>query len=146
LPTPFPLVPTHGKDLFFPPALHFKNMKNLKSKCTLMVQGHFTLVLPICMYHAFIPSITYSFSSTMLPSYSTVYWAVHYFIFIYRWFFQYLFYSLTFSFSLLPPIALSHRFTNTVLFCHQNNIYIFIFIFIIYIIIYIYNIYNIIYI
>jgi hypothetical protein len=43
-------VPTPGKDLFFPPALHFLK----KAKYILIVQGSFTLALQVCIYRAFI--------------------------------------------------------------------------------------------
>jgi hypothetical protein len=51
--SPFPCAhpphwyPLPRKDLFYPPALHF-------SKCMLMVQGDFTLVLQACIYYAWI--------------------------------------------------------------------------------------------
>jgi hypothetical protein len=45
--THLPQIPTSRKDLFFPPALHFKN-------CVLIVQGGFALVLHACIHSVLI--------------------------------------------------------------------------------------------
>jgi hypothetical protein len=63
--TPFPLVPTPGRDLFFPPTLHFF------IKCILIVQGGLALVVKVCTYGALIRlnllPVTYPLPIIMLP-------------------------------------------------------------------------------
>jgi hypothetical protein len=62
------------------------------------------------------PPITYSFSITLLPYYSTVCSALHYINFIHRCKECFnIFHSLTFSFLLLPPVVSSDRPTNIIM-------------------------------
>jgi hypothetical protein len=93
-PFPFtlPLVPTHGQDQFYLPALHF-------FKWLMIVQGVFTMVFHKCKHYTLIrltPCIIYSFSITLQPYYSTTFSAFQYTIFIHRFdVFQYYSLSIT---------------------------------------------------
>jgi hypothetical protein len=106
---PFPQVLTPRKKLFYPFALHFW-------RCILMVQVGFTLVLQACVYHALIklPSVTYSFSITMLLYYSATY---RQYTILYSYIDR-LFQYFSFSNIFLPSITSvvpSDRLTNTIL-------------------------------
>jgi hypothetical protein len=104
VPTPLPLVLTPGKRFIF---LSCPSL--IKIKCILIVQGGFALALQVCMYHTFIklpPSLplpTHSLSPYSPNIHSLLYCALYY-IHIYMSYFN-IFHSLTFSFSLQPPIA-----------------------------------------
>jgi hypothetical protein len=93
----------------------------------LIVQGVLALTFHTCIYHSLIRLtwLTYSFSITLLPYYSTGYNALYYIIFIHRWTAS-TFFTQTFSFPLLPPIIPSDRPTNAILFSLSPSHYIYI--------------------
>jgi hypothetical protein len=113
VPTSLPLI-LILKKTYFSPTLHFL------TKCILIVQGGFALVLQVCMYHALIKFT----SSTLLllthflsPCSPNIQQLTVKCIILYLYVdgsFQY-FYSLTFSLPLLSPEVPSDRLTNTIL-------------------------------
>jgi hypothetical protein len=99
-------VHTAGKHLLFSPALHF-----LKTKCILIVQGGFALILQVCIYCVFIkltssPALLTHYLSPCSPNIQQLTVKC---IILYSYIESYIFHSLTFSFSFLPPIAPSYR-------------------------------------
>jgi hypothetical protein len=108
---PLPLVPTPGEDLFFLFALHF-----LKIKCILIVQGDFSLVLPVCTYHAFSKLIP--FSPLLTHSLSPCSPNIHQFavqcIILYSYIDGLLQYFSFTNIYFLPPLVPP----QTILFCH----------------------------
>jgi hypothetical protein len=66
--TSLQLVPTPGKDLFYPSVLNFF------FKCILIVQGGFTLVLQACIYRALVKLTTSLITFSLLPCSRNIQW------------------------------------------------------------------------
>jgi hypothetical protein len=110
VPIHLPLVPTPGKDLFFPPALHFL-------KAYIDSPKRFCLSTSACIYCAFIkltPSLLTCPLSSHFPNIQQL--TVHYIISIYRWVVS-IFFIQYFSFYLLlqPPLIPSDSLSNIIL-------------------------------
>jgi hypothetical protein len=118
MPIHLPLVPSPGKDLFYPHDLHSLNVYTESP-------GGFHLGLSdmyISCFNQINHPVTYSFFITLFPYYSTGYSALHCIVFICRWNASIFFINILFlSPTSCSTLRLTPNIHNGLLFSHKEE-------------------------